>query len=155
MVGSAFVRGAGTRGLDVVGVDRAGMDVTDAEAVGRVVRAWAGAGVRSTTDWIVHCAAFTAVDRAEGEPLLAEAVNEVAPGVLAHEAARLGAAIVHYSTDYVFDGSQTTPYAPEDPPNPLNVYGRTKLAGERAIADSGASHLILRTTGPAVTTCKL
>lgn len=80
---------------------------------------------------IVNAAAYTAVDKAEKEPELAFAVNAVAPGVLAEEAKRLGAVIVHYSTDYVFDGTKSTPYTEEDEPNPINVYGRSKLEGEK------------------------
>jgi dTDP-4-dehydrorhamnose reductase len=95
---------------------------------------------------IVNAAAYTAVDKAESEPDLAMAVNGVAPGVMAEEAKRLNAAIIHYSTDYVFDGAKERPYAEDDAPNPLNVYGRTKLAGERAIQAAGAPHLILRTS---------
>lgn len=95
---------------------------------------------------VVNAAAYTAVDRAEEEPELAAAINAAAPGVLAEEARRLGAALVHFSTDYVFDGEGTTPYTEEDHPNPINVYGRTKLAGERAVQGAGVPHLILRTS---------
>ncbi|MGD9954293.1 MAG: dTDP-4-dehydrorhamnose reductase, partial [Burkholderiales bacterium] len=95
---------------------------------------------------IVNAAAYTAVDRAEGEPEAAEAVNARAPGILAGEAKRLGGVLVHYSTDYVFDGRKRTPYREDDPTGPLNAYGRTKLAGERAIAASGCRHLVLRTS---------
>ncbi len=95
---------------------------------------------------IVNTAAYTAVDQAEEEPELAQAINGDAPGILAEEAKRLGALLVHYSTDYVFDGGKPEPYTEADPPNPLNVYGRTKLAGERAIEAVGARHLILRTS---------
>ena len=94
---------------------------------------------------IVNAAAYTAVDRAESDEAAAHAVNATAPGIMAEEAKRFGALIVHYSTDYVFDGSKRTPYVEEDSPSPQNVYGRTKLAGERAVQQSGASHLIFRT----------
>ncbi|MDY0071006.1 MAG: dTDP-4-dehydrorhamnose reductase [Porticoccaceae bacterium] len=109
------------------------------------------AGIASTLrelrpDLIVNAAAHTAVDRAESEPDLAHAVNAVAPGVLAEGAARLGSWLVHYSTDYVFDGSGGAPWRETDIPNPLNTYGRSKLAGERAIEASGCRHLILRTS---------
>ena len=97
-------------------------------------------------DIIVNAAAHTAVDKAESEPELARKINATAPGVLAKEAARLGAWLVHYSTDYVFDGSGTRPWAETDTPAPLSVYGRTKLEGERLIAASGCQHLILRTS---------
>lgn len=97
-------------------------------------------------DLIVNAAAHTAVDQAESEPELAFAINATAPGVLAEEAARLGVPLIHYSTDYVFDGSKTAPYTELDTPNPLSVYGRSKLAGERAIQAAGGAHLILRTS---------
>lgn len=95
---------------------------------------------------IVNAAAYTAVDRAESEPDLAHAVNGAAPGVLAGLAAQSGAALVHYSTDYVFDGSGTRPWSESDPPAPLSVYGASKVAGERAVAEANARHLILRTS---------
>jgi dTDP-4-dehydrorhamnose reductase len=94
---------------------------------------------------IVNAAAYTAVDQAEKEGFAAHAVNTEAPAVLAEEAKKIGAALVHYSTDYVFDGSNTTPYTEDDPPNPVSVYGRTKFAGEQAIRDSGVAHLNFRT----------
>ena len=97
-------------------------------------------------DVIVNAAAHTAVDKAESEPDLARLLNATTPGVLAQEAARLGALLVHYSTDYVFDGSGTRPWVETDTPAPLSVYGRTKLEGEQLIAQSGAQHLILRTS---------
>jgi len=96
-------------------------------------------------DWIVNAAAYTAVDRAETEPELAQAVNGEAPGALAEAAARIGAQLVHYSTDYVFDGNAHRPYREDDVPNPQGIYGASKLAGERAIAESGCDWLILRT----------
>jgi dTDP-4-dehydrorhamnose reductase len=95
---------------------------------------------------IVNAAAHTAVDKAESEPELARLLNATTPGVLAEEAARLGAWLVHYSTDYVFDGSGTRPWVETDTPAPLSVYGRTKLEGERLIQQSGCRHLILRTS---------
>ena len=97
-------------------------------------------------DVIVNPAAYTAVDKAESEPELAMAVNGIAPGILAEEAARLNAVLIHFSTDYVFDGTQAAPYRESDAPNPQSVYGQTKLAGETAIRASGARHLILRTS---------
>ncbi|MDA7089056.1 dTDP-4-dehydrorhamnose reductase [Pseudomonas sp. SA3-5] len=97
-------------------------------------------------DLIVNAAAYTAVDQAESEPELAFAINATAPGVLAEEAASLGVPLIHYSSDYVFDGRKPAPYAEDDAPNPLNVYGRSKLAGEQAIEAVGAAHLILRTS---------
>lgn len=95
---------------------------------------------------IVNAAAHTAVDRAESEPALAQALNADAPGVLAREAAVLGATLVHYSTDYVFDGSGHAPRDEDAPTAPLSVYGRTKLAGEQQVLASGCRHLILRTS---------
>ena len=97
-------------------------------------------------DVIVNAAAHTAVDKAEGEPERARLLNATTPGVLAEEAARLGAWLVHYSTDYVFDCSGNRPWAETDTPAPLSVYGRTKLEGEQLIAEAGAKHLILRTS---------
>jgi dTDP-4-dehydrorhamnose reductase len=94
---------------------------------------------------IINAAAFTAVDLAETEIAAAEAINATAPGIMAEEANAIGAGIIHYSTDYVFDGRKTSPYEEDDPANPLNVYGKTKLAGENAIRNSGVSHLIFRT----------
>ncbi len=95
--------------------------------------------------WIVNAAAYTAVDKAEQEPEAAAAVNAVAPGLLAEAAGRVGAQLLHYSTDYVFDGTATTPYREDAVPNPQGVYGRTKLDGEEAIARTGCDWLILRT----------
>jgi len=128
--------------LVVLGSDSAAPlrgDFRDPEALAATVRA-----VRP--DVIVNAAAHTAVDRAESEPDLAHTINATAPGVLAREAAALGATLLHYSTDYVFDGSGTTPRTEDATPGPLNVYGRTKLAGEAAIRASGCRHLILRTS---------
>jgi dTDP-4-dehydrorhamnose reductase len=109
------------------------------------------AGVADTVralrpDVIVNAAAHTAVDKAESEPDLARLLNATTPGVLAEEAARLGAWLVHYSTDYVFDGSGTRPWLETDTPAPLSCYGRTKLEGEQLIQQSGTRHLILRTS---------
>jgi dTDP-4-dehydrorhamnose reductase len=95
---------------------------------------------------VVNAAAHTAVDKAESEPELARTINAVAPGVIAREAAALGAALVHYSTDYVFDGSGSHARDESAPTGPLSVYGRTKLEGEDAIRASGCTHLILRTS---------
>jgi dTDP-4-dehydrorhamnose reductase len=95
---------------------------------------------------IINAAAYTAVDQAESDAESAFAVNAVAPGVLAEEAAALGAPLIHYSTDYVYDGSKSTPYLESDPSNPLGVYGQSKLAGERAIQAVGGEYLILRTS---------
>ncbi len=124
---------------EVITLDRHGMDLANPDSIRRVVREIKPA-------LIINAAAYTAVDKAETEPELAMAINGTAPGVLAEEAKRLGAGIVHYSTDYVFDGSKNTSYIEEDIPNPLNVYGRTKLAGEQAIFSVGVPYLIFRTS---------
>ncbi len=124
---------------EVVAVDRQGLDISSADAIRALIR-------EVKPQLIVNPAAYTAVDKAEGEPELAQAVNGVAPGIMAEEAKRLGALLVHYSTDYVFDGNQATPYVEDDAPNPRNVYGRTKLAGEEAVRTVGGAHLILRTS---------
>jgi len=124
---------------EVLATDRATLDLADADAIRRVVR-------EARPAVIVNAGAYTAVDRAEAEAELANRINGVAPGVLAEEAKRLGALLVHYSTDYVFDGAKAAPYTEDDAPNPVNAYGRSKLAGEQAIAANGARHLILRTS---------
>jgi dTDP-4-dehydrorhamnose reductase len=95
---------------------------------------------------IINAAAHTAVDQAENEPDVAFAINATAPGILAEEAKALGIPLIHYSTDYVFDGSKPAPYTEDDVPNPLGVYGQSKLAGEQAIAAVGGQYLILRTS---------
>jgi len=94
---------------------------------------------------IVNAAAYTSVDQAEGDNATAFIVNAQAPTLLAEEARRIGAALIHYSTDYVFDGRKSSPYTEDDSPNPINVYGKTKLAGERGIEGAGGFYLILRT----------
>jgi dTDP-4-dehydrorhamnose reductase len=124
---------------EVQAVGREQLELTDANAIRKTVR-------DAAPEVIVSAAAYTAVDRAESEPDLAFSVNANAPGVLAAEAARLGALLVHYSTDYVFDGTKSGPYTEADAPHPLNVYGASKLAGEQAIAASGCRYLILRTS---------
>lgn len=124
---------------EVVAMDRQALDLADADAIRATLRA-------VDADIIVNAAAYTAVDQAEKEPELANAINGTAPGILAEEAQRRGALLVHYSTDYVFDGSGSTPFAEETPTAPLNVYGRSKLAGEQAIQAVGGRHLILRTS---------
>jgi dTDP-4-dehydrorhamnose reductase len=124
---------------NVISTDRATLDLADADAIQKKFREVA-------PDIIVNAAAYTAVDKAESEPQRAMQVNGVAPGVMAEEAKRLGALLVHYSTDYVFDGTQSLPYVEDDAPNPISTYGKTKLAGERAVLASGCRHLILRTS---------
>lgn len=124
---------------EIIALDSNAMDLADPDAVRRTVR-------EVRPDIIVNPAAYTAVDKAESEPELADAVNGIAPGILAEEAKLLGAILVHYSTDYVFDGSKPTPYVEGDVPNPQSVYGKTKLAGEQAVCASGCKHLIFRTS---------
>ncbi|MBN9404141.1 MAG: dTDP-4-dehydrorhamnose reductase [Burkholderiales bacterium] len=128
----------------VIALDRHGEaglcgDLADAEGLAATVRAL-------KPQVIVNAGAYTAVDRAESEPALAERINAAAPAVLAREAAACGALLAHYSTDYVFDGSGERPWREDDATGPLSVYGRTKLAGEQAIVQSGCAHLILRTS---------
>lgn len=101
---------------------------------------------KNKPDVIVNAVAYTAVDKAESDEESAVIINGVAPGVLAEEALKLNALFVHYSTDYVFDGVKETPYEEVDEPNPVNAYGRTKLAGERAVQSSGCEYLIFRTS---------
>jgi len=120
-------------------LERADVDLADRDALCRIAREAAPA-------LIVNAAAFTAVDRAETDTRLAHAVNAEAPRILAEEAARLGAGLVHFSTDYVFDGTADRPYREDDDPAPVNAYGSSKLAGEEAIRDIGGAHLILRTS---------
>jgi len=124
---------------DVVACDRATLDLVDPDRIIEVVRAVA-------PRIIVNAGAYTAVDRAEREPQAAFAINAHAPGILALEARRANAVLVHYSTDYVFDGEATTPYDEASPPSPINVYGTSKLEGEKAIAASGAAAIVLRTS---------
>lgn len=137
-VGWELQRSLATVG-DVTAVGRRQLDLSDPDSVRKLIR-----DIRP--DVIVNAAAYTAVDKAESEPDLAMAVNGIAPGVMAEEAKRLHASMVHYSTDYVFDGTKKQPYVEGDAPKPLNVYGQTKLAGERAIQATGVPHLILRTS---------
>jgi dTDP-4-dehydrorhamnose reductase len=137
-VGWELARTLSTLG-EVVATDSRTMDLADPDAIRRVM-----AEVRPRV--IVNPAAHTAVDKAEGEPDRARAINALAPGVLAEEAEKLGALLVHYSTDYVFDGSGATPWREEDATGPLNVYGATKLEGENAIRERCRRHLIFRTS---------
>jgi dTDP-4-dehydrorhamnose reductase len=124
---------------EVVALARSDLDLADTSSIRKAVQT-------VKPDVIVNAAAYTAVDRAEEEPDLAMAINGVAPSILAEEAKGVGASVVHYSTDYVFDGTKLSPYIEDDDPNPQNVYGRTKLTGEQAIQSAGIPHLILRTS---------
>lgn len=121
----------------VIALDRSQMDLTQPDAIRKTIR-------DIKPDIIVNAAGYTTVDQAEAEPGLAMQINAVAPGIMAAEAKKLDALLVHYSTDYVFDGTKTGIYCEEDLPNPVNVYGKTKLAGEESIAGSSCRHLILR-----------
>jgi len=124
---------------EVIAFDRGGLDLAVPDQIAGAVRS-----VRP--DVLVNAAAYTAVDRAESEPDAAHAVNAAAVAILAEEAKRVDALLIHFSTDYVFDGAKDTPYVEEDRPNPINVYGRSKLAGEQAIRSIDGPHLILRTS---------
>jgi len=123
----------------VTGVEYPEIDFTKPDSIRNAVRAAAPAV-------IINAAAYTAVDKAETEPEIAMAINGTAPGVLAEEARRLGSILVHYSTDYVFDGAKQSAYLEADAPNPQNVYGKSKLAGDEAIQAVGGDYLILRTS---------
>ncbi len=123
---------------EVVALDREQLDLSKPDDITRAIR-------EIRPQIIFNAAAYTAVDQAETDETMAQAVNGEAPGVMAEEAKKIGAALVHYSTDYVFDGSKKTPYDESDAANPINVYGKTKFAGERAIRRSGVPHLIFRT----------
>ena len=124
---------------EVAAFDHASLDLADPDQIIARVR-------EVKPGLIVNAAAYTDVDRAESEPDLAMEINGNAPGILAEEARRLGALLIHYSTDYVFDGTKLAPYLETDPPNPISAYGKSKLAGERAIQAGDCRHLILRTS---------
>lgn len=124
---------------DVIAVDRSQADLADPDGLRRVIE-------KLSPDVVVNPAAYTAVDKAETDRETAFLVNAEAPRVLAEEAARNSALLIHYSTDYVFDGTKNAPYTEDDATHPLNVYGQSKLAGEQAIQATGADHLILRTS---------
>jgi len=124
---------------EVVALTRDQLDLADLDAVTRTIRD-SRAGV------VVNAAAYTAVDKAESEPELARLVNAAAPARMAEELARSGGLLIHYSTDYVFDGTKAGPYEESDTTAPLNVYGRTKLESEQAIVSSGCAYILLRTT---------
>jgi len=124
---------------EVIAPERNKLDLRDPEKIRQILR-------NANPQLIVNAAAYTGVDAAETDQATALAVNAEAPRALAEEAKKLGSMLVHFSTDYIFDGSKNAPYLETDPPNPLNAYGRTKLAGEEAIRNSGAAHLIFRTS---------
>ena len=124
---------------EIVVLDIEEVDFSEPESLRQIVQ-------DESPDVICNAVAYTAVDKAEENEELALKINGVAPGVLAEEALKLGALLIHYSTDYVFDGTKASPYVETDTPNPVNAYGRTKLAGELAVQSSGCDYLILRTS---------
>ena len=123
---------------DVFAFNRQQLDLSKPADLGRAVE-------ETKPHLIVNAAAYTAVDQAESDEPTARAVNTDAPALMAAEAKKVGAALVHYSTDYVFDGLKNAPYLENDLPNPVNVYGKTKLAGEQAVVEEGGAYLIFRT----------
>jgi len=124
---------------ELIGLDYPAVDLSDSAGLRELVK-------NTKPDIIINAAAYTNVDKAEIEPELARAINAIGPGVLAEEAKKINAVFVHYSTDYVFDGTKGSSYIETDVTNPLNVYGKTKLEGEQAIQSAGGAYLILRTS---------
>ena len=123
---------------NVIGVGREMLDLTQPDKISQMMD-------EVKPDLVINAAAYTAVDKAESEPEIAKATNAIAPGILAKEAQKIGVPLIHISTDYVFDGSQSRPYLDTDTTNPLGVYGQSKLAGEQAIRENCNLHIILRT----------
>ena len=123
---------------EVIAVDRTSLDLSRPESIRQAM-------AEIQPDLVVNAGAYTAVDKAESEPELANAVNGIAPGILAEECEKLGASLIHFSTDYVFDGSHGSAYLETDSTNPLGTYGKSKLAGEEAIRKAGKRHIIIRT----------
>jgi len=138
-VGRELLRQAAALGHVVIGTDSQTLDITDAAAVAAIVS-------RESPDVVINAAAYTAVDKAESDAEQAFSVNRDGPANLAAACAQAGIQLVHYSTDYVFDGSKTGAYVESDPVAPLGVYGKSKLAGEEAVRAAGDKHLILRTS---------
>ncbi|MCW5700349.1 MAG: dTDP-4-dehydrorhamnose reductase, partial [Rhodospirillales bacterium] len=136
-IGRELMVAATSAGLDIRGFDRAALDITDAKAVKAAI---AGA------DILINAAAYTAVDDAESNPDQAHAVNAIAPGILAKACADQRIPLIHISTDYVFDGTKTTPWREDDPIHPINVYGASKAGGEMAVRNALHAHIILRTS---------
>jgi len=139
MLGTEIMAALQGRGVLATGVDLHDVDITDQAAVRTLL-------LGEKPSVVINCAAYTAVDRAEAEEELALRVNGDGPRHLADAAAAVDALLVHFSTDFVFDGDQRTPYRPSAQPNPVSAYGRTKLAGEAAVLGSGCDHLIIRTS---------
>lgn len=125
-------------GVSLIALDIADADITDRAQVASVLR-------DARPDWVINAAAYTAVDRAETDRTVADAVNGVAPGYIAEESARRDIAVVHFSTDYVFAGSATIPYSEDDPVQPVNAYGESKRRGEESVLSSHAHALVVRT----------
>jgi dTDP-4-dehydrorhamnose reductase len=123
---------------DVIGVGRETLDLTQPDKISQMMD-------EVRPELVINAAAYTAVDKAESEPEITKATNAIAPGILAKEAQKMGVPLIHISTDYVFDGSQSRPYLDTDTTNPLGVYGQSKLAGEQAIRENCNLHIILRT----------
>ena len=124
--------------LDIIGVGRDRLDLSQSDGIREAI-------AEMKPDVVVNCAAYTAVDKAETETELAHQINGIAPGVLAEETHKLGATLIHISTDYVFDGTQSHPYLETDPTQPIGAYGQSKLAGEEAVRGATPQHVILRT----------
>ena len=124
---------------EVIALDYPTVDLSDSAGLRELVRS-------TNPDIIINAAAYTNVDKAESEPELARAINATGPGILAEEAKKINAVLLHYSTDYVFDGTKDSPYVETDTPNPLSVYGQTKLEGEQAVGASDCSYLVLRSS---------
>ena len=137
-VGAAIIKAAARHGFEVTAPARDLLDLTKVDEIVAAV---------DSGDWsiIINCAAYTAVDKAQSEPALANAINRIAPGIFASEAARRAIPIIHLSTDYVFDGSKATPYLEDDPVYPLGVYGASKESGEAAVRAYNPAHAIVRT----------
>ena len=123
----------------LIALDYPDVDLSDSAGLRELVR-------NTKPDIIINAAAYTNVDKAESEPEIARAINATGPGVLAEAAKKIGAVMVHYSTDYVFDGTKSSPYTEADTPNPLGIYGQSKLEGEQAVGASDCSHLVLRSS---------
>jgi dTDP-4-dehydrorhamnose reductase len=127
------------QGINLIVTDRKTLDITDPLSIENALK-------MHEPDWLINCAAYTAVDKAESEQDTATAINATAPGLLAKACTTTGARMAQISTDFVFDGSQSTPYLPDDTPNPLSVYGSTKLDGEQAVLKALPDALIIRTS---------
>ncbi len=136
MLGRCWSELLATRGIDHVSTTIEDLDITDDAAVNQVIQ--------PGTQWVVNCAAYTLVDAAEEHEELANAVNGHAVGRMAERCKKVGAKLLHYSTDYVFDGTATEPYPPDHPKNPVNAYGRSKAVAEELITRSGVEHLLIR-----------